>query len=498
MSTNNTRQAAWVAIGSFFSMAVGIISPMILSRFFSVGDYGTYRQVMYVYTTLLIVFTLGLPKAFAYFLPRHPDGEAKAIIRKITLLFFALGTLFALVLFVGAEVIAKILGNPELAPALRAFSPVPVFLLPTMGLDGILATYRKTQFLAAYTVITKIITVAFTVLPVVLLHGNYIHSIIGFDIAAVFTFIVAFVLRSLPVKDFPRLQTSLSYRQILAFSLPLLTASLWGMLYESVNQFFISRYFGKEVFAVFSNGFAEMPFLVMVTGALSTVLLPLFSRMEKGDGLSEDMLSVWTAAVTKSAKILFPMSVFCIFMASLVMTCLYGDAYGQSAIYFQIKNLYGLFCIVPFAPVLIAMGRTRTYSNVIMFFALALTGLEFLAVSFLDSPVYIATLSAASGIAKCVVFLVIIARASSIKLSDMLPLRTMLAVLAASCIASVPVLLISGMLQWNKFVLLFLAVLLFCGVYYLLCWIFKISYKDIAGAALGQGKAGRFIVSLMP
>lgn len=50
----------WVAIGQFCSFAIGFISPVILSRHFTKGDYGTYKQVMYVYDTLLTVFTLGL------------------------------------------------------------------------------------------------------------------------------------------------------------------------------------------------------------------------------------------------------------------------------------------------------------------------------------------------------------------------------------------------------------------------------------------------------
>ena len=92
--TNNTKQAAWVAIGSLFSFAVGIISPMILSRFFDKGDYGTYKQVMYVYSTLLTVFTLGLPKAYAYFLPKYGREYSKDIINKITSMFIVLGAVF--------------------------------------------------------------------------------------------------------------------------------------------------------------------------------------------------------------------------------------------------------------------------------------------------------------------------------------------------------------------------------------------------------------------
>ena len=498
MSTNNTRQAAWVAIGTFFSMAVGLVTPMLLSRFFSMGDYGTYRQVMYVYATLLSVFTLGLPKAYAYFLPKHPDSESKAIISKITWLFFILGGLFAIVLFAGAEAIANILCNPDLAVALRVFSPVPLFMLPTMGLDGIFATYRKTEILTVYTVTTKMITVAFTVIPVIAFHGSYIHAIIGFDIASVFACIIALVLRSLPVREFPREHTDLNYKKILAFAIPLFTASIWGMLYESLNQFFISRYFGKETFAVFSNGYVAMPFLGVIIGALGTVLLPVFSRLEKGDGLSGDMLSVWNSAVRKSVKIIFPISIFCIFMARLVTVCFYGDVYDQSAIYYRIKNLYCLFYFIPFDLVLIAMGKTRLYSRVFMYFTLALALLEFLSVSFLDSPVYIAVISTAVSTAKCLVFLGLIAKFSSLRLRDIIPMKSLAVLSVASSVAAAAVLLITINLHWNKFVLLFFAVFAFCLIYYPLCRLFRISYKDIVEAAAGHGKLGAFITAIVP
>ena len=98
--TNNTKQAAWVAVGSLCSFGFSIVSSMILSRYFNKTDYGTYKQVMYVYNTLLTVFTLGLPKAFSYFLPRVELTQSKSLIRKITNLFFLLGGVFSLLLFV--------------------------------------------------------------------------------------------------------------------------------------------------------------------------------------------------------------------------------------------------------------------------------------------------------------------------------------------------------------------------------------------------------------
>lgn len=496
--TNNTKQAAWVAIGSLFSFAVGIISPMVLSRFFSVGDYGTYKQVMYVYGTLLSVFTLGLPKAYSYYLPKHPYEESKAIINKITNLFLVLGTAFSLFLFLGANAIAKFLDNSELSLALRVFSPVPLFLLPTMGLEGIFATYNKTQILALYTIITRILTILFTVLPVIIFNGNYIYALIGFDIASVLTCITALYLRSLPVRKYKSEATGLTYQEILKFAIPLLFASIWGMLYTSVNQFFVSRFYGKEAFAIFSNGFTELPFLGMVIGSISTVLLPVFSRLEKGGGLTGDMVSIWKSAMLKSAKILFPISIFSIFMAHLVMICLYGDNYGDSTIFFQIKSIYGLFYIVPFAPLLIAMGRTKDYSNITMYFTIALIMLELFCVKCLDSPLYIAIASEACSIVKIIVFLALIAKLSNCKTADILPLRQLSLVLFASIVASIPVFLISRMIDLNKFVLLLLDVIVFCVLYYILCWIVKITYKDILSSVIKENKYTSTFLKIIP
>jgi O-antigen/teichoic acid export membrane protein len=57
--SNNTVQALWVGLGSLSSFALGIVSAAILSRYFDKAEYGTYKQILYVYHTLLVVFTPG-------------------------------------------------------------------------------------------------------------------------------------------------------------------------------------------------------------------------------------------------------------------------------------------------------------------------------------------------------------------------------------------------------------------------------------------------------
>ena len=189
--TNNTKQAAWVAVGSLCSYSITLVSSMILSRYFNKADYGTYKQVMYVYHALLTVFTLGLPRAFSYFLPRVPNEQAKSLINKLTKLFFYLGLAFSLLLFFGSPLIARLLNNPELNGALKIFAIVPTLLLPTLGLDGIMATYRKTKFLALYKTATSLLTLLCVALPVMIFDLGYMDAIKGFIVGSTIQCVLA-------------------------------------------------------------------------------------------------------------------------------------------------------------------------------------------------------------------------------------------------------------------------------------------------------------------
>lgn len=105
--SSNSVQVFWVSLGSLFSFGFGIVSSMILSRYFSKGDYGTYKQVIYIYSSLLTIFTLGLPRAYSYFLPRVKTSEGKHLIDKINRVFLLLGIVFSVMLFWGSGLISE-------------------------------------------------------------------------------------------------------------------------------------------------------------------------------------------------------------------------------------------------------------------------------------------------------------------------------------------------------------------------------------------------------
>lgn len=512
MATNNTRQTAWVAIGSFFSFIVGIASPMILSRYFDKGDYGTYKQVMYVYNTMLIVFSLGLPKAYAYFIPRYPINQSKDIINKITRIFWVLGGLFSIFLFLSSNFIAILLNNPDLNLALKYFSPVPLLLLPTLGLEGIYSAFRKTFVLTFYIITTRLLTITMVILPVVILHGTYTTAIFGFVFASFITCIIALVLKSHSTNHTNSCKTKVSYKEIFNYSLPLLFASIWGIIISSANQFFISRYFGKVVFAEFSNGFMEIPLASMVLSAVATVLLPVFSGMAKDEETKAKAVTLWENTLIKSAKIIFPILIFSIFYAHPIMTCMYGDQYSGSSIYFQIKNASSLMYIIPFAPIMMAIGKTKEYALVHMVIAVFLVISELsaceviaylqkannqLSLMWVTSAIPIAIISELFQAAKIYLMLSILAKYFKKNIWSMIPKKELFTIVLAAGLSTTMAWACTSTININKYILLIVNCGLYCIIYYGLCWVFKISYRDVFRSFTKSPKAKR-ILTLIP
>ncbi len=479
-SSTNSGQVMWVAIGQFCAYAIAIVSPMILSRFFDKADYGTYKQVMFVYSTLLTVFTLGLPRAYSYFIPRVSLAESKDVTKKITRLFILLGFVFSLFLYFFSYSIACLLKNPDLELALKWFSPTPLFLLPVMGLEGILASYKKTQLYAIFTIATKFFTLLCMVVPVIIFKCNYIEAIKGFVIASSLSFILYLYLKDLPVKKISLEKSQLTYRQILTFSIPLFLSSLWIMITQSTNQFFISRYYGVEEFAVFSNGWMEFPLTTMVINSVAIVLLPVFSGMVKNR--KQDIAIIWTTAIKKTVKTIYPMTIFCIVYSSLIMTCLYGKQYSGSAAFFSIKSFEALFAVIPFYPIMIALGKTKIYSYIHMTMAILFIPIGFVVVKLNGSAILLEIVYILLSITKIIAQFIVVCKEMSLSFKESIPHNEIGRVFILSVVSSfLPLFVVLQYNLLNEFYLLFIALMIYVITFYSLCWIFKVTYRDLFG-----------------
>lgn len=414
-------------VGRFSAFLFAIVSSMILSRYFDKADYGTYKQIMYTYSSLLTVFTLGVPKAYSYFLPRVNNSEAKDVIGKINYILLISGVMMSAVIFLCADLIAIFLKNDSLGLPLKWFSLVPLFMLPTMGLEEILATYKKTKILAFYNISTKVFMLICVTIPVIFFRGGVKEAIIGFTIASFISFVLAMALKTFPIKNEIKNKSSLNYRDIFNYSIPIMFSGIWGVLILSSDQFFISRYFGTEVFADFSNGSLQLPFVGMIISAASIVLAPLYSKLafENSEESKKDIIRIWKSVFEKTIKLIYPLVVFFFCFADIIMIVLYGEKYENSGDYFKIKLIVNFFTLISYGPLILSIGGHKFYHNVHMYGAFILIVLEYCSVKYIESPLAIVWISVICQIGRIFTMLNFIANFLRCRIIDLFPYKLM-------------------------------------------------------------------------
>ncbi len=475
---SRTGQAFWLGIGSLVSFSFGIVSSAILSRILTIDEYGTYRQVLYVYSTLLIVFTLGLPRAYSFFLARLPLEQGKKSVEKINTLFLLLGSIFSLLLFFGADFIGNLLKNSALPTCIRYFALTPIFLLPVLGIESILATYKKTVYATVYIILSRLFNLICVVLPVLIWKGGANMAVVGFTISSGICCWVGIALERKPFKNVKTEKSTLSLISVLNYSFPLLLASIWAILINSAPQFFISRWYGTEAFAEFANGFIELPFAGMIIGAVSTVLLPEISRLAQNESDIDKVVTIWRSSFEKSAKIIYPLAIFACVFAPQIIECLYSSKYTGATIYFQLIVVINLMRVVPYAPIMMGLDMGKKYALANLIPAILVVILDLIWVYLFNNPYGIAVIQCFAILACVAMMLFYIAQRIKLKISSLLPLTFCSKIIIVSIGAAlVAYLTIIYIFPFTKiFIQLLIGGILFSIVYLSTCYILRIDY----------------------
>ena len=395
MSQNNKsnfNQALWLGIGQLCTYAIAFFTAPILARYFDKLEYGTYKQILYVYASLQSLFIMGLPSVFAYFIPRIKTEQQKALINRLTLYFLLIGLCFSVVLYLCSDWIGQLLNNPELGVGLKLFSPFPLFTLPAIGVEGIYTALKKAKSIAFYHVFTKILMFLCIILPVMVWHTGYREAIMGWGVASFITFLVAMYMKAHPYRGVSSESIPNMDKQVFSYSLPLTGAFIAGFFVNSADQFFISRYYGTEVFADFSNGCFSIPIVGMIAASVKGVLLPVFSKAD-AEGTIPQATQSYLNAVKNSAILVIPMLLFCMVFASDMVVALFGEKYHSSASFLQWYIVRDFLQVFTYFALLMAFGYSKFYMNMHIVGAIAICAFDFCIVSLSWSPLCIVAIS---------------------------------------------------------------------------------------------------------
>ena len=123
------------------------------------------------------------------------------------------------------------------------------------------------------------------------------------------------------------------------------------ILFNSVNQFYISRYYGTAEFADYSNGFITLPFVPIIIAPIRALLTPAFSKASK-DGYYGDAFDLLYSGMQQVAILILPLIIFSFYFSKDIMVFLYGQSYAVSSDYFRIFLIFNVAEIFMFSGII--------------------------------------------------------------------------------------------------------------------------------------------------
>lgn len=434
---SNTIQALWVGLGYLGTFLVALGSAMVLSRYLSKEEYGTYRQIIYIYTLLQGVFAAGLPSAYSYFLPKLDLSQGKQLSRLLLLFFVILGALLSMVFYLGAPLLASALDNPTLTDNLKSFSPIPFFLIPTLGIEGLFTAVRKTEQLLVYNITTKFFMFFCLISPVLFWEPSIDKIIYGWIVSAVFSFVMALVFKNKPFKMVESTPLPFDISSIFKYTIPIMLTGYITVLQKSADQFFISRYYGETAFAEYSNGFFEIPFVGMIVGAVSAVMIPIFSGASNNPIKLQNAVTSWRNALEKCIYLIYPLLCFCFVFATEIIVLIYGAKYETSASYFKLALFLNYFNIVLISPIIVALGKTRFYLSYNIVCVILIWVTKYLTVLWINTPYAVAVVSVANSIILIIIPYIYINKLLNIRLISKKQLIRIIKIITASTLCAI-------------------------------------------------------------
>lgn len=357
MSKKLGSGALHLTISKMLMMVLSLVTGMLLSRFRTLEEYGTYSQLMIIINTATAFVMLGLPNSTNFFLARAETSEEK---RDFLSVYYTFNTFLCVVLGAVLVIIVpfveKYFKNDTISNFSYFLAVYPWAHITFSSISNVLVVYGKTIKLILLNLAVSAVSLA-SVIIIQLLGLTFNDYMIAFLIGNVLIAIVIYIIVYRLEKGI-KLKVDISLiKKILAYSIPIGLASLVGTLNIEMDKLMIGRLMDTESLAVYTNAGRELP-LTMVATSLTAVLLPQMARQLKNNE-NEKAIKLWGVAIDLSYIIMAFFVTACIVFAPQVMTLLYSQKYIGGVSVFRIYSLVLLLRVTYFGIILNAVGKTK-------------------------------------------------------------------------------------------------------------------------------------------
>jgi len=400
---------------------------------------------------------LGLAQSLYYFLPRK-DGRERAWLTQASVSLFTLGGICAAGIYALRFVVAGQFANPELATYGLPMALMTWLMIAASPLEISLTAEGRVRAAAWIIFLSDFVRVAASVVPLLLgwgLHGFFwayvLHGCVRFGLQCWFYF-----RRGRPQLDW-RLM-----REQLAYALPFGAAVLLDIPQRTFHQWAVGWSVDAAAFAIYAQGCFQVPIINLLYAPISDIL-----QVRLADPRSrEHRVHLFHDANLRLAAVFFPFTAGMVAAASLFVPALFTHLYDPSVPIFRVAILMTPFAALPLDGVLRATGHTK-YLFRIFFWRLVIT-----VPAVLIGLKVFGMIGAISGhaVAESIIRVAMLNRVRrelDATWGEILPWRQLGVIGAASVVACIPAVVITGMAAAGPrpFLALCAAGALYCAVY---------------------------------
>lgn len=340
-------------MGRAFAFGGTFMIPLVLARVFDQAQFGTYKQLLLVYSTLYAVAPLGMSESLYYFLPREPRRAGPYVANTmLSLVAAGLGSLALLV--AGGSRLAADLGNGGIAPHLFRVGAFTGLMLVTAPLETVMIARRRYPQAAWTYAASDLGRAAFLAVPAAL-TGSLVWL---FDGALLFAalrlgFTLAYLRRELGRDLRPELG---ALRVQLAYALPFGAAALVSIAQDTYHQYVVASHFGVAAFAIYSVGCLQVPLVDFIAGPAGNVVMVGMSELRQDQ---DAVLGLWHETTRHLALVFVPLVALLEVVAKDLIVALFTPLYAESVPIFRLWCLTILFSALQTDAVLRVHARTR-------------------------------------------------------------------------------------------------------------------------------------------
>ncbi|MCM1066937.1 MAG: oligosaccharide flippase family protein [Muribaculaceae bacterium] len=357
--TSVGREALFLTGSRFLVSILGLITSMLLARFRTLDEYGTYSQILMVTDLVTSILLLGIPNSINYFLAKaDSDEERRYFLSVYSTVCTILTIVIGICLYLTMPLIIRHFSNPLIRDFAYVFAVYPWSTLFIHSIGNICVVYGKSNRLIIYNVINAIVVLI--VLLIAKLANMSFHQYMLMYMAVLMLFAIAAIIWSHKISGGIRIKLDFEMvKDIFVFSIPIGLSSVVGTLNGELDKLVIGRFFSVDEYAIFANAAKELP-VTMVAVSITTVLLPQLVRMLK-KGSPDEAVNLWSRAIELSLCFMcLVVGGFIVFAPDLI-SMFYSEKYvteGSVAV-FRIYSCILIFRVTYWGIILNATGNTK-------------------------------------------------------------------------------------------------------------------------------------------